>query len=78
MIESNELLDSFETVDRSYRFFRLPDTPARWNISYTIKETGYVDGSTFRLKRDAKVLWDNLKLSNAKQIINTEFDELVF
>jgi hypothetical protein len=77
-MKNHELLDSFETVDRSYRFFRLPDTPARWNISYTVKETSYVDGSTFRLKRDAKALWDNLKLSNAKNIINKEFDNLVF
>ena len=77
-----ELLDKFSTVERDYRLFKLESFRrvgrATWNISYTIKETGYMNGITFNLKRDAQATWEDLRKTMAKQILNTEFDNLVF
>lgn len=81
-MKDQALLDSFETVDRSYRLFKLESFRrigrATWNISYTIKKTGYVGGFTFSVKRDAQASWESLRKTMAKSILNTEFDNLVF
>jgi len=81
-MKDQELLDSFETVDRKYRFFKLESFRragrATWNISYTIKKTGYVNGFTFNLKRDAQATWKDIREVMADRILNTEFDNLVF